>query len=89
MEYILVQLLPAVPIGYGLLQVLALRRWQGGFRLAAAAPLPGWAVWLAKFLYDVAIDPTSHNLFPFEILIGATVSLVYLSILTVLRRLLI
>ena len=88
MEIILLQLLLLVPIGYLVLQVLLLRRWQGGFRLAAAAPLPGWLVWGAGFAYDVALDPTSHNLFPFEIMIGTAASLVYLAILAMLRRLL-
>jgi hypothetical protein len=88
MEYFLVQLLPAVPIGYGALQVMALRRWHGRFRLAAAVPLLGWAAWLANLIRDLSIDPTSHNLFPFEILIGAVAALVYLALLAVFRRLL-
>jgi hypothetical protein len=88
MEFFLVQLLPAVPIGYGVLQVMALRRWRGRFRLAAAVPLPGWGAWLANLIRDLSIDPTSHNLFPFEILIGAVAALVYLALLAIFRRLL-
>jgi hypothetical protein len=36
---------------------------------------------------DVARDPTSHNLFPLEILLGAGAALVYLGLVMALRRL--
>lgn len=88
MELILVQLLLLAPVGYLALQVIILRRWRGGFRLAAALPCLGWLIWAARFVHDVSLDPTSHNLFPFEMLIGVIASLGYLGVLAVLRRLL-
>ena len=63
-----------------------LRRWASGWRMAAALPLLGRAVWVATFAWDVSLDPTSHNLFPFEILIGAGAALLYLGCLAVIRR---
>ena len=42
---------------------------------------------MAKFAWDVTLDPTSHNLFPFELLIGAGMALLYLCCLALLRRL--
>ena len=80
-------LLLAVPLGYAVVQVKMLRRRAGDWRLASAVPLLGWAVWVATFAYDVSLDPTSHNLFPFEVLIGAGTSLLYLCCLGLLRRL--
>ena len=68
------------------LQARLLRRWAGGWRLAAGLPLLGWAVWGGNFARDVTRDPTSHNLFPFEILFGALVRCAYLGCLAVLRR---
>ena len=53
--------------------------------MAAALPLPRWAVWVATFARDLGLDRTSHNLFPFEILIGAGTSLLYLGSLAVGR----
>ena len=64
-----------------------LRRWAGAWRLAAGLPLLGWAIWGGNFARDVTRDPTSHNLFPFEVLIGAGMALLYLGGLAVLRRL--
>jgi hypothetical protein len=79
-------LLLGVPLAYAWVQVLLLRRWVGGWRLAAALPLAGCAVWAVNFAWDVTSDATSHNLFPFEILIGAGVALLYLGCLAALRR---
>ena len=38
-------------------------------------------MWVARFAWDTTLDPTSHNLFPFEILIGAAAALLYLAVL--------
>jgi hypothetical protein len=78
----------AVPAVYLWLQVRLLRRWAGAWRLAAALPAVGWSVWLAGFVRDVAADPTSHNLFPFEIMIGVALAGFYLGCLALARRLL-
>lgn len=80
-------LLLGAPIGYLLVQARLLARWRGGFQAAAALPLLGWGVWGSLFVRDVARDPTSHNLFPFEILIGVAVALPYLGLLAGVRRL--
>lgn len=80
-------LLLAIPAAWVWAQVAVLRRWRGAWRLAGALPLAPAAVWLVLFLRDVTADPTSHNLFPFEIGIGAVASIAYLGVLTLLRRL--
>jgi hypothetical protein len=81
-------LLFGLPLAYAWLQVRVLRRWTGPWRLAAALPLPGWTIWTANFARDVNLDPTSHNLFPFEVLMGAGVAAGYLGCLALARRLL-
>ena len=81
-------LLLGIPVGYFWLQVCLLRRWAGEWRVAAALPAIGWLVWLAGFVRDVSVDPTSHNLFPFEILIGVALAGLYLGALALARRLL-
>src|SRR5947209_9778057 len=80
-------LLVGVPLGYLLVQARLLARWRGGFQAAAALPLLGWGVWGSLFVRDIARDPTSHNLFPFEILIGVAVALPYLGLLSGVWRL--
>jgi hypothetical protein len=81
-----VPVLFGLPLAYAGLQVLVLRRWAGGWRLAAALPVLGWTLWAANFAYDVGRDPTSHNLFPFEVLMGAVAAAGYLGCLALLRR---
>jgi hypothetical protein len=87
MDLVFPLLFLGIPLAYLVLQVCALSRWDGTFRLAAALPVLGWLLWGANFAVDVTRDPTSHNLFPFEILIGAVVATVYLGLLAIFRRL--
>ena len=78
-------LLAGLPLSYVVVQYIALTRWTGGLRIAAAVPLPLWLVWGAILVVDLFRDPTSHNLLPFEILLGAIVALVYLAFLQLVR----
>ena len=77
-----------VVLAYAAAQAHCVRRWTGGWRLAAGLPLVGWAVWGGMFARDLTADPTSHNLFPFEIMIGVMAALIYLGCLAVVRLLL-
>ena len=62
--------------------------WQGGWRLAAAVPGTIMAFFVLRLLFDAARDPTSHNLWPFEVLMVGGLSTVIIGILLVARRLL-
>lgn len=79
-------LLLGVPAAYAVAQLRMLRRWRGWPRAAAALPLPVWLLWGAKLAVDTAVDPTSHNLFPFEILFLALGSMAWLGFLLVVRH---
>lgn len=61
-------------------------RWQGGWRVAAAVPLAAALLWAAKDAYDLSLDATSHNLLPFEFLIGAAVAAPYMVVVGVAKR---
>jgi hypothetical protein len=78
----------AVGIGGIALPLRAMRRWQRGWRLAAALP----AVWIGfvvlRIVFGTTLDPTSHNLWPFEILYASVASLALLGAIIVVRRLL-
>jgi hypothetical protein len=80
-------LLPAVPLAYVWLQVRLLQRWTGAWRMAVLVPPIGWMIWATGFVRDVSVDPTSHNLFPLEILLGVLLASLYLGSLTLARRL--
>jgi hypothetical protein len=78
----------AIGIGGIALPILAMRRWQGAWRLAAAVPA-GWVgLVVLRIVLGTALDPTSHNLWPFEILQASVASLVLTGALTLARRML-
>jgi hypothetical protein len=63
----------------------ALWRWRGGWRLAAAVPAAMMGFVVLRVMVDTAADPTSHNLWPFEVLQVGVVSLVLLGIVSLVR----
>ena len=66
--------------------VWALWKWQGGWRVAAAVPAVLMVFVVLRIIWGVSRDPTSHNLWPFEILIYGAVSLVIMGVLVIARR---
>lgn len=75
--------LAAAGIGWPL---WALWRWRGGWRWLAAAPAAAVAFVLLRIVLDTARDPTSHNLWPFEVVMVAGASLVAMLALALVRR---
>lgn len=67
--------------------VWSLWRWNGAWRIAAAL-LTGWMAFIVlRIIVDGLRDPTSHNMWPFEILYSGFLSSVAVAVLTFLRRL--
>lgn len=69
-----------------IVSVRAFMKWRGGWRVAAAVPLALMGFVVLRIIFGVALDPTSHNLWPFEILMVALPSLVIVGVLTVARK---
>ncbi len=65
----------------------ALLRWHGGWRVAAAVPATLMLFVVLRIVAGVAHDPTSHNLWPFEILQSGALSGIVMIVLGVVRRL--
>lgn len=68
------------------LPLIAVRRWDGGWRLGALVPLAIVGFVIARIVADTSADPTSHNLWPFELLIAGLASLGILGALALARR---
>ena len=68
--------------------VWAMRRWRGGWRLAAAAPAALLGLVILNIAVGTAIDPTSHNLWPFEVAMAGMACLGIIAVLAILRRVL-
>jgi len=66
--------------------VWALWKWRGGWRLAAVAPFAVMAFVIGRIVIDTARDPTSHNLWPFEILYSGAAGLALIAVLALVRR---
>lgn len=64
----------------------AIRRWRGGWRVAATVPALMVGFVVLRILFDTAGDPTSHNLWPFEILQVGVLSLGVVGVLLAARR---
>jgi hypothetical protein len=69
------------------LPALGVRRWRGGWRIAAAVPGVMMAFVLMRIIFGVILDPTSHNLWPFEVLMAGAVSAVLMAVLMLARKL--
>lgn len=68
------------------LPIVAVRRWRGIWRVAAALPLLAMGGMVLVIMIGVAFDPTSHNLWPLSLLLVALVGLGWLALLALLRR---
>lgn len=64
----------------------ALWRWRGGWRLAAAVPAALMAFVVLRIFVGTSIDPTSHNLWPFEVLYAGVLSVGAMLVLALARR---
>ena len=67
------------------LQVWAIRAWQGVWRWLAAAPLLLAGADLVLILVSIAIDPTSHNLWPLELAMILVLGLPVVGMLGIVR----
>lgn len=66
--------------------ILAYRKWKGGWRVAACVPLVIVIFISARIIVGTAVDPTSHNLWPFEIGMAAFAALAFITLLVIARR---
>ena len=71
------------PVAYLVTQVMMLRRFRGGWRLAALVPLLPMGLVL---VYTVAAFRAGSNLFPLVLIFTSPVALVYLVALLAVRR---
>lgn len=68
-------------------EIIAIRRWRGWWRLLAILPVVVMMVIILNILIGTYLDRTAHNLWPLEIVAWSAGGLVYLGILSLIRRL--
>ena len=74
-------LLFSMPILSFVLPIMAMRRWRGAWRVAAALAMAPICIDIWRIVTGVARDPTSHNLFPFEMILWSVPGLAFLFLL--------
>ena len=75
-----------LPLVYLVVQLRALCRWEGIARNLAGLSALAAVVYVAKFAIDVSVDPTSHNLLPFELILVSLIGLAYLGVCALDRK---
>lgn len=75
-----------LPLVYLVVQLRALCRWEGLARKLAWLSALAAVVYMAKFALDVSVDPTSHNLLPFELILVSLIGLTYLGVCALGRK---
>lgn len=69
------------------LEVIALRRMKGAWRLIACIPAAALIVIIMIIVVGILLDPTSHNLWPLEILMWSAGGSAFLGLLFGVRAL--
>lgn len=62
-------------------------RWRGGWRVAAIVPATLMVFVILRLLVGVSYDPTSHNLWPLELLPAGALSILITIVLMAVRKL--
>lgn len=72
-------------VGFLAAEVFALVRWKGLWRLIALLPVLIVGFIAVRIVVDTQADPTSHNLWPFEVFLSSILSLAFLGVLLGIR----
>ncbi len=86
MDVLLVLVAALVVAAFLFLETRSLLRWKGGWRIGATLPLLAVLFVVARIVFDTRRDPTSHNLWPFEILFAVVTASVALGVLYAVQR---
>ncbi len=68
------------------LEIITLRRWKGVWRILASLPVITLMLIILNILIGISIDRTSHNLWPFEIVVWSMGGFVFLGLLHLVHR---
>ncbi|MGB8377203.1 MAG: hypothetical protein WCE70_01865 [Rhodanobacteraceae bacterium] len=79
-------LVGAIGLGAFAAPAWALWRWRAGWRVAAAVPAALLTFVVLRIVVETGTDPTSHNLWPFEVLQSGALALVVMACLFAARK---
>ena len=73
-------------VAFIFLDIISIRRWQKIWRILALLPGIAVIVVILNIVFGVWRDPTSHNLWPFEIILWSAGGLVFLGVLSLVKK---
>jgi hypothetical protein len=73
-------------VGFIFLEIKAMKTYEGFWRPLAVLPLVALIAIVGSIVFGIRSDRTSHNLWPFEIVLWSIGSLVYLGMLHLIRK---
>lgn len=76
----------AVVISFVFLEFITVRRSKGVWRWLALIPAAAMVAIIAIIVVSVIYDPTSHNLWPFEIFLWSAGGIVFLGMLFLVKK---
>ena len=71
------------------LTITLMRRWHGAWRWLASLPAVALVIVILNILIGTLREPTSHNLWPLEIVMWSAGGLVYLGVLSLIRKIIV
>lgn len=78
----------AMFLGFIGLEIWLIRSWSGLWKFIVALPLLALFAVVGKIVFDVRENPTSHNLWPFEIIIWCGYGLGAVFLIAILKAVL-
>lgn len=87
-NWVVMLVLGTLPILAIMLLLRAKRQWEGRWKQVAILPFIVLALVSFNIIIGITLDPSSHNLFPFEILLWSLGSLGFMGLCSILRHVL-
>jgi len=87
MDIILFLVIAILFLSLAALELFFIRRWQGAWRILSALPGIALAIVILNIGIGIMRDRTAHNLWPLEIAVWSAGGLVFLGVLSLVRRL--
>jgi len=85
-NFLIASFVLAVTAASAVLPYSAVRKWQAGWRIAAAAPLVVLFLWLILIVASKALGTGSHELWPLEVFAWAMLNMIYMVAAMTVKR---
>ncbi len=67
------------------IEIWALVKWKGAWRVAASLCRVSFCLVTGRIAIDISVNPASHNMWPFEIIVWSGLGIAVLGALVVIR----